>query len=104
MPRTPGQLKATRRAGGLAVHAKYGTDAIVARARAGFMDKFLREVDSDHRLPEDERQRRAHMALRAHMNKLAAKAVEARRRKRATMTPLQYDAHRAANPGERLDG
>lgn len=104
MPLTPGQKKAHRRAGGLAVHAKYGTDAIVARARAGFMEKFLREVDPDNRLPEPERHRRAHMALRAYMNKLSVKAIQARRRKRATMTPLQYDAHRAANPGERLDG
>jgi hypothetical protein len=68
------------------------------------MAKFLREVDPDNELPEEERQSRAHMALRAHMNKLAVKGVQARRRRRSTMTPLAYDAYRAANPAERMDG
>jgi hypothetical protein len=39
-------------------------------ARAGFMARFEREVDPDGVLSEEERQRRAKAAMRAHMARL----------------------------------
>jgi hypothetical protein len=57
--------------------------------RAGFMAKFEREVDPDGVLDQDERERRAKIALELHMTRLAYKSSEARaktvRRREAAM-------------------
>ena len=51
-------------------------------ARAGFMARFLRQVDEEcPGLPEPERQRRADCLLRLHMTKLARKSAKANKRK-----------------------
>ncbi len=58
----------------LAAHARWAQTgdraAQTARARAGFMARFEREVDPDNSLAPDERARRAENAMRAHMLRL----------------------------------
>jgi hypothetical protein len=51
-----------------------------APARKGFMARFEREVDPDGKLSQEERQRRAESAMKAHMAKLALKSSRARTR------------------------
>jgi hypothetical protein len=77
---TPEQRTLHARLAGHALHAKYGSDAIAARARKGFMAKFEREVDPDGVLPEAERQKRAEHAMKSHMQRLALKSARARSR------------------------
>ncbi len=55
--------------------------ANAARGQAGLLARFLREVDPDHQLSEEERQRRAECARRAHMSRLAFRASKAKARK-----------------------
>ena len=69
------------RLGGLTTVIRYGPDEIAARARDGFMDKFRREVDPDGLLTDLERERRAKLALKAHMTSLAIASARSRRRK-----------------------
>jgi hypothetical protein len=67
-----------------AMHGKYDSREVTANARAGFLAKFLDEVDaSTPGLPEAERLRRAEHLLRAHMQRLALKSSRARARKAA---------------------
>lgn len=55
---------------------------ISANARAGFMAKFIRQVDATTPgLPEAERLRRAEHLMRAHMKRLALASSKARARK-----------------------
>jgi hypothetical protein len=62
-----------------AMHAKHDSHEITANARAGFLAKFLDEVDaSTPGLPEAERIRRAEHLLRAHMKRLALASSRAR--------------------------
>ncbi len=49
-------------------------------AQRGFLAKFERQVDPERQLSEEERQRRAHAALKAHMTRLALRSAKARRR------------------------
>ena len=49
------------------------------RARQAFLARFEKEVDPDGTLPPGERQIRAEHAMRAHMLRLAKRAVAARR-------------------------
>lgn len=48
------------------------------RGQAGLLAKFEREVDPDKVLPPEERRRRANVAQRLHMTKLAFAASKAR--------------------------
>jgi hypothetical protein len=58
---------------------------ITAGARAGFLAKFLREVDeATPGLPGAERLRRAEHLLRAHMKRLALASSRARAKKAGT--------------------
>lgn len=68
------------RAGGHALIAKYGSGPISARARAGFMARFEREVDPDGVLDPAERTDRAEHAKKAYFTRLALKSARARRR------------------------
>jgi hypothetical protein len=52
-------------------HALHDARETTRAAHAAFLDGFLREVDPDHVLPEQERQRRARHARIAHMHRLA---------------------------------
>ena len=64
-----------------AMHAKYDSREITANARAGFLTKFLDEVDATTPgLPGAERLRRAEHLLRAHMKRLALASSRARRK------------------------
>jgi hydroxymethylpyrimidine/phosphomethylpyrimidine kinase len=66
------------------MHAKYDSREITANARAGFLKRFLDEVDaSTPGLPEAERLRRAEHLLRAHMARLALASSRARARKKS---------------------
>ncbi len=66
------------------MHAQHDSREITAGARAGFLAKFLREVDAaTPGLPEAERLRRAEHLLRAHMQRLALASSKARARKAA---------------------
>lgn len=49
-------------------------------ARDGFLAKFERQVDPDGRLHPVERERRASLARRAHMARLALRSAKARAR------------------------
>jgi hypothetical protein len=48
-------------------------------AREKFLQRFEQEVDSDGKLPPDERRRRAEHAKRAYMLRLAKRAVSTRK-------------------------
>ena len=65
------------RVAALSLHAQGGTNT--GPARAAFLDRFAREVDSDGVLPEAERQRRAEYARRAYFSRLALRSAQARR-------------------------
>ncbi|MGI5834970.1 MAG: hypothetical protein ACOX87_00580 [Chloroflexota bacterium] len=66
------------RIGAYTQHAMYDPKETTRKAREGFNAKFLREVDPDGVLPEEERVRRAEMARRAHFSRLALASVKAR--------------------------
>jgi hypothetical protein len=53
--------------------------AVTAPARKAFLDQFEREVDPDGVLLPDERARRATLARRAYMRRLALKSAKVRR-------------------------
>jgi hypothetical protein len=68
------------------MHAKYDPREITAGARAGFLARFLREVDAEAPgLPEPERLRRAEHLLRAHMARLALASSKARAKRKASV-------------------
>jgi hypothetical protein len=65
------------------MHSRHDPREITANARAGFLAKFLREVDAESPgLPDQERLRRAEHRLRAHMGRLALKSSRARAARR----------------------
>lgn len=64
------------RIGGYAKAAKYDSTELTAAARLGFLKRFEPE---DLSLSEEERQRRANCALRAHMVRLARRSALSRR-------------------------
>lgn len=69
----------------LAAHTRWALErdptAATAPARAGFHDRFVREVDPDGVLPPDELARRVEHARKAYFTRLALKSAQARRRK-----------------------
>jgi hypothetical protein len=65
------------------LHARRNPRQTTARARAGFLARFEREVDPAGELDPTERRRRAEHARRAYFIRLSLAAVEARRAKRA---------------------
>jgi hypothetical protein len=68
--------------GGHTRAGKYDGHEITAKARAGFRQRFLKQVDATSPdLPEPERQRRADHLLKAHMQRLALASSRARARK-----------------------
>lgn len=68
---------ARAREAALTRHAFGDTKNATAAARAGFLERFRREVDPEGKLDRAERDRRANRLLRAYMSKLSR-----RRRKR----------------------
>jgi hypothetical protein len=65
------------------MHARQDSREITANARAGFLARFLRQVDEEQPgLAEAERVRRAEHLLRAHMARLALRSSKARAARR----------------------
>lgn len=56
-----------------------------AKGQAGLLKKFFDEVDPDRVLPEAERVRRATVARRLHMTRLAVASAQKRRRHSAAV-------------------
>jgi hypothetical protein len=69
----PRDMSLRGRIGAFALHARHDPKETTKPARAAFLARFEAEVDPERRLPEDERRRRAHAAMRAHMARLARK-------------------------------
>lgn len=81
---SPEQRKLRASLAAHAMHAKNDSRDISANARAGFLKRFLDQVDAaTPGLPEAERQRRADHLLKAHMRRLALASSRARARKAA---------------------
>lgn len=80
------------RIGGYVAVSRYGADRIAARARRGLLQKFMNEVDPEHKLTDQERRIRARARLRAHMTKVSAAGVAARRKKEARRQAQQERA------------
>jgi hypothetical protein len=78
---TAAQRSLRARIGALALHAQGGTNTAAAtRAR---LARFEREVDPDGSLPPEERARRASLARKAYMMRLALASSRARSKKKA---------------------
>ena len=70
--------------GGHARAGKYDGREITANARAGFRQRFVKQVDAESPgLQEEERLRRAEHLLRAHMARLALRSARVRAARKA---------------------
>ena len=69
-----GSRSLAARVGAFALHAKHDSRVLTAPARAAFLDRFLKEVDPDGVLPQEERVRRAEHARKAYFTRLALKS------------------------------
>jgi len=76
---TPKQRSLRARIGAYSLHAQGGTNT--APASAAFLSRFEREVDPDGTLTPDERVRRARLARKAYMSRLALRSSRVRSRK-----------------------
>lgn len=76
---TPSERALRARLAAHALHSQYDSRDLTAPARSAFLKRFEDEVDPDRILSEDERQRRAAHARKAHMHRLALKSAQARR-------------------------
>ena len=81
--RNPDHHQIAGRIGGLVAHSRHDSRELTAAGRKAFLDRFEREVDPEGTLPESERKRRAELAKRAHMTRLAYASARARRRGQA---------------------
>jgi hypothetical protein len=85
------------RVGGYANFAKNGARN-AGKARVGLLEKLADQVDPDHRLSDAQRRARAKAALNAHLTRISAAGVEARRQKRARRE-AQLSRHKNADQG-----
>jgi len=69
------------RIGAYTLHSTHDSRELTLPARSAFLNRFEVRVDPTGELPEAERKRRARLALRAHMSRLALKSAEARRKR-----------------------
>jgi hypothetical protein len=67
-----------------ASHKRHDPRERMARARAAQFAQYEREVDPDGVLAPDERRRRAEMAYREHLSRMALRSAQKRRRKQQT--------------------
>lgn len=74
------------RIGAYSLHALYDSREITSAARSRFLQRFEKEVDPEHQLLPEERQRRAMMARRAHFQRLALASAKARQKSRKGTT------------------
>ena len=77
---SPQEASLRGRIGAYALHASHDPRETTSAARAAFLARFEREVDPEGALAPEERSRRAGMARKAHMAKLALKSAQARRK------------------------
>jgi hypothetical protein len=78
---SPGQRSLRGSIAAHEMHARHDSREITANARAGFLARFLRQVDeASPGLSEGERVRRAEHLLRAHMQRLALRSSRVRRK------------------------
>ncbi len=80
---TPSERSLRGRIGGLALAAQRNPLEYTAAARKAFLAKFEKDVDPQGLLPEDERQRRADAARKAHFARLGLKSAQVRRKKKS---------------------
>lgn len=81
MSLTPEQRSQRARIAALTRWSRHDPRPTGYRAQAGLMRRFENEVDPNRELPEEERQRRAEAARKAHMTRLAYRSAIARSRK-----------------------
>jgi hypothetical protein len=81
------------RIGAFRLHATHDPRETTKKARAAFDARFLREVDPEGVLPEEERHRRAQYARKAYFAQLARRRAAARRRR---APPAPRDSRPAA--------
>jgi len=79
---SPTERKLRARAAAYALHAQGGTST--KAGTTAFLARFDREVDPDGLLTPEERARRAGLALKSHMAKLALKRSRSRGRDKAS--------------------
>jgi len=79
MSLTSARARAIGKQGALSKHARHDPRPTLAKARAVFEDRFIREVDPNLTLDPDERARRVSYARRAYFVGLALKSAESRR-------------------------
>ncbi len=68
------------RLGGLAKSARHDSVEGTQKARDAFLGRFEKEVEKDNQLSDEERLRRARAALKLHMNQLARRSAEKRKK------------------------
>jgi hypothetical protein len=69
----------------IAAHSRWAKEdpkVALVPLRDAFMNSFRDQVDPDRTLPQEERERRAYAALRAHMAKLALASSKARAKRK----------------------
>lgn len=81
MALTPEQRSLRARMAAHALHAQTDSREHIRPAREAFLRRFEDQVDPDRQLTPEERDRRAHQALKAHMTALAFKSSTARARR-----------------------
>jgi truncated hemoglobin YjbI len=74
------------RIGAYRLHATHDPREITQKARDAFLHRFEEEIDPDHTLPEEERNRRAAYARRAYFARLALASARTRRLRSARRT------------------
>ena len=77
----PTDMARRGRIGAFVTHSRHDPRETTRNARAAFLAKFARKVDPEGILPEEERQRRAEMARRAHYSRIARLSALTRSRK-----------------------
>jgi hypothetical protein len=77
----PVSHKAIGRIGGLTRASMYDGAEMTAPARNAAFERFVLQVDPNRELSDEERQRRAIAAQRAHMSKIALKSAAKRSKK-----------------------
>lgn len=75
------------RLGAFVTHSRYEGRDITAKARTAFLTRFTDQVDPNRVLSDEERKKRARMALKAHMTGLAIRSAQARSAKRNAAEP-----------------
>jgi hypothetical protein len=76
---SPEERRMRARVAALTMHSRNDVMVVSAPGRETVWKKFLDQVDPLRQLPEEERNRRAKIARRAHMTRLAYKSARARR-------------------------